>query len=93
MLHGEDDGMDDGLEHLTLKLEHTLSAMVDDIVNELEEGFSEFGVANEVIRDHLKGWLAKADEDLGKESGQVFSLLIENRSKEHHGLWITRIGI
>ena len=49
MFHGKDDSVDDSLEHLSLQLEHALSAMVDDVVNQLEEWLSELWIADEIV--------------------------------------------
>lgn len=59
MLHCEDNGVNNSLEHLTLKLKHTLSTMKNNVVYKLEEWFSELRVANEVARNHFEGWLTK----------------------------------
>jgi hypothetical protein len=93
MLHREDHCVNNSLEHLTLQLKHSLSAVIDNIVNQLEEGFSELRMADKVIGYHLKSWLAEADKDLSQEAGEVLSLLVEDGCEEHHGLWIPRIRI
>lgn len=53
MFHGENDSMDNCLEHLTLQLEHTRCAMVHDIMNKLEEWFSEVWVVIKVVHDDI----------------------------------------
>lgn len=54
MLNGKDDGEDDCLESLRIELNHTLSAISNDVMHELEEAFSEFRERNEVIGNHIK---------------------------------------
>ena len=93
MLHCEDDGVNNSLEHLTLKLEHTLSAMKNNVMHKLEKWFSELRVANEIARNHFEGWLTKATKNIYKESSKMFSLLVENGCKKHHCLWITSVCI
>ena len=93
MLHCEDDGVNNGLKHLTLKLEHALSAMKDNVVHKLEEWFSELRVADEVIRNHFKGWLTKATKNVCKEPSKVLSFLVEDGREQHHCLWVTSVCI
>lgn len=93
MLHCEDNGVNNGLEHLTLELEHALSAMKNNVMHKLEEWFSELRVANEVARNHFESWLTKATKNIYKESSKVLSLLVENGGKQHHCLWITSVCI
>lgn len=53
MLHGENDGLNDGQKLLRLKFDHTWCTVLDDVVNEHKEALSEFWKRNEIIFDHL----------------------------------------
>ena len=47
--------------------------MLHDILNQLEEASSEFGVRLRIILDHAKGRVAKADQDSAQVARQRFS--------------------
>ncbi len=53
VLHGENDGLNDGEKLLRLELDHAWCTVLDDVENKHEEAFSEFRKRNEIIFDHL----------------------------------------
>lgn len=89
MLHGENDSMNNCLEHLSLQLEHTRGAMIYDVMNELEKWFSEVWVIIKVVHDHVKSWLAETLEDVFKELGHIVSLLFNNGGEQKKNFWVT----
>ena len=58
VLHGENDGLNDGQKLLRLKFDHAWCTVLDDVVNERKETLSEFWKRNEIIFDHLQSRLA-----------------------------------
>lgn len=53
VLHGENDGLNDGEKLLRLEFDHTWRTALDDAENEYKETLSEFRKRNEIIFDHL----------------------------------------
>lgn len=74
---------------MSLQLEHTRGAVINDVMNELEKWFSEVWVIIKVVHDHVKGWLAETLEDVFKELRHIISLLFDNCGKKKQNLWIT----
>lgn len=83
MFHCENDGVDDRLKSLWIQLDHTLSAIQNDVVDKLEEAFSEFRVWNEIIADHVKCRLAETEENLIQESWEHVALFLHHSGEEH----------
>lgn len=63
MLNSEDNWLQNAFKAAGIQVKKALSAVFNDILNELEEAFSEFRVLNEVIHNHLECWLTQMDQD------------------------------
>ena len=57
--------------------------MFDDVLNKLEEAFSELRICNEVIHNHFESRLAKMDQNRIEEILEVLSLFFKDSCKEH----------
>ena len=93
MLDGEDDRVNNGLESLRIQLDHSLGAMHDNIVDELEESFSEFWIWDEITRNHVECRLAETKEDLVQETSKHIAFLLHHGCEEHQSLWISWIWV
>jgi len=63
MLDCEDNRLQNAFETAGIEVKKTLCAVLDDILNKLEEAFSEFRVLNKVVHNHLEGGLTQMDKD------------------------------
>lgn len=63
MIDGKDDRLKNSLEGVRVKLEQSISAESDDILDQFEEALSEFWIQNVIMHDHLQGWLAQIDQN------------------------------
>jgi len=68
VLKGEDDSEYERLELVCLELEVPSRAMLDDVLDQLEETLSELRERNHIVLDHLEGALDEAIQDLLQEA-------------------------
>lgn len=65
--------------------------MLDYILNQLEESFSEFWINYQVIANHLKSWLAQVHQNWRQEIFKMETFFFKNDCKQHESFRVTSI--